>query len=305
MANVTQTLRDRGGDFFAERLRRQMPGLAPQLMQYGSYWPHAHLADGYARSSNGTAPVTDGFAIPPRELWASYCTSPESFVQSGREDVETMTRLLADAGVSLAQAERVLELGCAAGRMLRHLPAVAPGAELWGTDLWATAVMWCQDHMSPPCNFATTTMAPHLPFENRSFDLVYCGSVFTHIDDLADAWFLELHRILRPGGRLYFSVNDRHSAGLLLSGDELPRYWERTGGRAGWDSFAQLLREREDFQRFMQGEAYMFTMGRSMVAHVMWDPQVLCRRLAYGWQTDSVTPEAYGHQTVVLLERKG
>jgi hypothetical protein len=116
---------------------------------------------------------------------------------------------------------------------------------------------------------------------------------------------LELHRTLRPGPRLYFSVNGRHSASILLSGADLLAYWERTGGREGWDSFAALLRDREDFQRFMRGDAYTFTMGRSMVAHVMWDPEVLCRRLTYGSNIDSVTPEAYGHQSVVLLERKG
>jgi len=45
-----------------------------------------------------------------------------------------------------------------------------------------------------------------LPFEDSSFDLVYCGSVFTHVSDLADAWFLELRRILRKGGYAYINL---------------------------------------------------------------------------------------------------
>ena len=49
-------------------------------------------------------------------------------------------------------------------------------------------------------NFATVTTAPHLPFADGYFDFAYCSSVFTHISDLADAWLLELRRIVRSGG---------------------------------------------------------------------------------------------------------
>jgi hypothetical protein len=41
--------------------------------------------------------------------------------------------------------------------------------------------------------------------------------VFTHIDDLADAWLLELKRILRPGGRLYITVLDKNSLQSLIN----------------------------------------------------------------------------------------
>ena len=84
-------------------------------------------------------------------------------------------------------------------------------------------------------------MSPHLPFEDRSFGLVYCGSLFTHIDDLAEAWLAELHRVLRPGGRLYFSIHDQHSV-RILEGEGDPAayagYYERTRARrtgiGGW-----------------------------------------------------------------------
>ena len=47
----------------------------------------------------------------------------------------------------------------------------------------------------------------------------------------------------------------------------------------------------------------MITMGRSTTSHVMWDADALCRRLEYGFRKVAVTPESYGHQTTVLLER--
>ena len=58
------------------------------------------------------------------------------------------------------------------------------------------------------------TILPYLPFEDRYFDVIYAGSVFTHIDDFAQTWFLELRRVLRAGGTLYVTIHDRHSIQL-------------------------------------------------------------------------------------------
>jgi SAM-dependent methyltransferase len=149
-------------------------------------------------------------------------------------------------------------------------------------------------------------MVPHLPFEDRSFDLVYCGSLFTHIDDLAEAWFLELHRILRSGGRLYFSINDRNAIGIFDGRgkpDSYPRFHERNGGKEVWDAFVAAYSQLPGYRGLRSGDAYMVTMGRSMHSNVMWDTEVLCRRLSYGYRSCSITPEGYGHQTTVLLER--
>ena len=84
--------------------------------------------------------------------------------------------------------------------------------------------------------FATVTTAPHLPFEDKYFDVIYCGSVFTHMDDLADAWLLELKRITRPSGRTYITIHDKHSADLISDGDRnsaafrnLLTYYDREG----------------------------------------------------------------------------
>jgi SAM-dependent methyltransferase len=290
-------------------------------MQFGQYWPHnardddfwltqrLPFNDPYSRPPAPDLSSTDESSplpVPPREFWAGYCTSVESFLASGREDCETMSRLLTESGAPIEEAGRILEFGCGGGRMLRWLTHLTPETQLWGTDIFSSRILWCQDHLSPPCYFATTTMAPHLPFEDRSFGLVYCGSVFTHLDDLAESWFLELHRILRPGGRLYFSINDRHAVTVFdgqADPDAYARYYERTGGKDNWDVFVAAISQSADYQRFRRGDAYMVTIGRSMSAHVMWDSEELSRRLEYGYSTCSVTPEAYGHQTVVLLER--
>jgi SAM-dependent methyltransferase len=121
-------------------------------------------------------------------------------------------------------------------------------------------------------------MVPNLPFEDRSFGLIFCGSVFTHIDDLVETWFLEMHRILRPGGRLYFSVNDEHAVRVFdgeASPEDYPRYYERIAGKANWDAFVEMINASPEYQRFKRGDAYMVTLGRSMRANVMWNSEAL------------------------------
>ena len=282
---------------------RQMPSIAGALQRSALYWPPRDADQSHSRPLPGTGAP---FPVPPPELRADYGTDADGYLASGAEDVAQMRKLLADSGAPAEDAKRILDLGCATGRMIRHLEDLTPQVQVWGCDIWADAIEWCHGHLSPPFYFATTTVAPHLPFADRSFGLVYCGSLFTHIDDLAEAWFCELHRIIRPGGRLVFSVNDRHSAGVVAGhGDpaEAARYAERAGGRANWNAFAGLLASGAGFRRFTAGQAWMASAESGGMAHVLWDPELLCRRLAWGWRCCSITPEAYGHQTLIVLER--
>jgi SAM-dependent methyltransferase len=150
--------------------------------------------------------------MPPTELQEGW-GSNAAYLSSGQRDTETMLAILQEARAE--RLDRILDFGCAAGRMLRFLPTPET-RECWGVDIKATHIQWCQQHLSPPFFFATTTTFPHLPFEDDTFDLVYCGSVFTHIAEMADAWLLELRRITRPYGLIYITIHDEHSIEILV-----------------------------------------------------------------------------------------
>lgn len=148
----------------------------------------------------GETPET--LLVPPQHLWLGYGQNAEAYLDSGKRHVEAMRALLSQHGWT--SGGRVLDFGCGAGRMTRWLLADAKIAEIWGTDISAEHITWCKQHLSP-FHFVTTTTLPHLPFEDHTFGLIYAGSVFSHIDDLADAWLLELRRITQPGGFLYLT----------------------------------------------------------------------------------------------------
>jgi SAM-dependent methyltransferase len=251
---------------------------------------HSYVLPKMSRSSADPAPPD--FPIPPPELRLGYGRTPEEYLANGRRNVQTMLDLLRAAGARLERGMRILDFGCGAGRMIRWLDEFSSHGEVWGTDISAEHIVWCTQHLAPPFHFLVNTILPHLPFEDRYFDVVYAGSVFTHIDDLAQTWFLELRRVLRAGGKLYVTIHDRHSIELLTHAwpwREVP--------------FAEFLRQNQDYTEFAHTNFAMFTLGRATASQVFYDVESLCERLHGLFKVLSITEEAYGYQTAVLLEK--
>ena len=232
---------------------------------------------------------------PPQDLWMGYETTIDDFLNSGRKNVETMKGLLESSGFCIKEGKRILDFGCAAGRMIRWLDDIAKQSEIWGVDVSAEHIIWCQQHLAPPFYFCTVTTAPHLPFEDGYFDLIYAGSVFTHIADLADAWFLELKRIVKPGGRLYITVHDKHTIDLALN--------------SGPSSYKDLLLPFCKKENIGELDFDMFTINRGRLtvewpmAQVFHNIDYLRRHWGRIMKMLSVTEEAYYSQTAIVFEK--
>jgi len=231
-----------------------------------------------------------GLAIPPKELWLGYGDTKEEYLSGGEEHVQKMLELVRDSDFSFAEEGRILDFGCGAGRMIRFLKNISESYEIWGTDISAEHIYWCKQYLSPPFHFATTTTIPHLPFEDRYFDFIYAGLVFTHIDDLAEAWLLELRRILASNGRLFVTIHDDHTV-RLLDGvyKECP--------------LAKMMRTHNLYNS-SKGTTGMLVVGRDTGSQVFYDIDYFLRTLRPMYHIHSVTQEGHGYQTAVLLERK-
>ena len=239
---------------------------------------------------------TDGFPIPPPELWAGYGANSEEYVASGREHFESMMRVMEGVGVKVGAGQRILDLGCAAGRMIRCFCRNADGIEVWGVDQSAPHVLWCQQNLSPPCKFVTTTTFPHLPFEDNYFDFIYAGSVFTHIGDLEDTWLMELRRITRPRGTLFITVSDNHTIDLFMSSP--PGHWLHN------TSLRQQLLEFENSHHFLEsGYQMIMTMWQPGNAQILHDRQYIRERWSCYFEILSIVPEAYGYQTAIVMRK--
>lgn len=260
--------------------------LSGKLLPLAPDEPHALLL----RAEPGE--LHEGLPVPPQHLWERWASTLDGYLQEGRGNVERMLASLAEAGVGVDSLGSVLDFGCAEARMLRFLPGVGE-RNLWGVDVNAERIAWCQLNLQPPLRFATTTTAPHLPFGDDSFDLAYGISVFTHISELADAWLLELLRVVRPDGHLYLTIHDEHTLELLGEpGVENPN-----------PDLAELV-DRFDRQTGALARDWVyFAVHADPGAQVFYRRDALLRRWSQLADVRAVEQEAIGYQTALLLRK--
>lgn len=231
-----------------------------------------------------------GLPIPPRSLWEGYGKTKEDHLAGGEQHVNKMIEILEKSSFSLEDCSRILDFGCASGRMIRHLHQYSHQCEIWGADINSGSILWCKRHLSPAFNFCTVTTMPHLPFEDHYFDYIYAGSVFTHIDDLADTWLLELRRVLSRNGRLYITIHDNHSIHLLDTKHANTRFSE--------------YMHSYDFYKNSKETFGMLAVNRDHISQVFYDIDFISKILSSIFNIVSITKEAYGFQTGILLEKK-
>lgn len=105
---------------------------------------------------------------------------------------------------------RVLEIGFGPGYdALKFLQA---GAVYSGIDITPENVVRTKQHLAP-FGFSPDVQhgdAENLPFDDKTFDVVYSNGVLHHVPDIQKA-FQEVHRVLRPGGELMILIYNRMS----------------------------------------------------------------------------------------------
>jgi SAM-dependent methyltransferase len=244
------------------------------------------------------APGENGYVLPlpTRTGRDAALPEPPQHLRLGLGSHEHGPRLTANmldiverSGFSFAGRGRILDFGCGDGRMIRHLSHLVDRWEIWGTDISSEHIYWCSDNLSPPFNFLVNTKTPHLPFKDGSFDFIFCGSLFTHVDDLAKAWLLELHRLLSPGGRAYVTIHDKHTQ-MLFS----------RLGAAALPTIAYLA--TQEVYRDAPASFGMMTVGRDHLSHVFYDVDFFARMAAPAFEVVSVDEEAFNLQTAVVLK---
>jgi SAM-dependent methyltransferase len=160
---------------------------------------------------------TKGIPLPPALLRyrVSECLSSTDFLRVGKGCAWHIEQQVREANASLAGMSRVLDFGCGCGRTLRWMLERFPEAEFHGADVDAEAIEWCKRNL-PGAAYVCSEPEPPLPFAQCYFDLVYCVSVFTHLDErMQDMWLTELRRVLKDSGVLILTVHGAAAARRL------------------------------------------------------------------------------------------
>lgn len=102
----------------------------------------------------------------------------------------------------------LLEIAAGTGRLTRALAEAAPGAAITATDLNEPMLARAAELVRASNIGWRVADAQTLPFEDASFEAVVCQFGVMFFPDKAAA-YAEARRMLRPDGRLVFSVWDR------------------------------------------------------------------------------------------------
>ena len=149
----------------------------------------------------------------------NYAEHPEHYLQAGRSAVRFI-ELAKEAADVRRPLRRILDLPCGYGRIMGSLQEAFPGAELTACDISREGVDFCAEQFGATPVYSTEDPA-EIPLEG-SFDLIWCGSLLTHLG--APRWkgFLDLfERRLARRGLLVFTTCGEAVAAKLRAGEDI------------------------------------------------------------------------------------
>lgn len=106
--------------------------------------------------------------------------------------------------VGKIKGKKLLDIGCGAGVHIKHYLKL--GAKCFGIDLSETMIELARRNC-PRAEFKVGSMTK-LPYENNSFDIVTASLSIDYVKNLNEV-LKEINRVLKRGGKLYFSTESQ------------------------------------------------------------------------------------------------
>lgn len=106
------------------------------------------------------------------------------------------------------QGKHALDIGCGGGFLAEEFAKL--GCDVTGIDPSAPSIAQAKAHAGEAGLAITYRVASGeaIPFEDATFDIVYCCDVLEHVNDL-DKVIAETARVLKPGGVFLFDTINR------------------------------------------------------------------------------------------------
>ena len=168
------------------------------------------------RHKTGEAPETAGHVIH----WARWYDFFGKLISFGR-DKAVRNKLIELAAP--APGEKVLDLGCGTGTLAIAIKPRVGAGEVHGIDASPEMIQVAKDKSAKDGSDVEFRVAliEAIPFPDASFDLVTNSLMLHHLpDDLKAKGFLEVRRVLKPGGRFMtveFAADSHSPLGHLLA----------------------------------------------------------------------------------------
>jgi SAM-dependent methyltransferase len=151
------------------------------------------------------------YPVPPAYLRvrAIATSSLPAYLSTGLANARGIRGVLESNGVDANAIRSILDYGCGAGRIIRQLPEIFDNdVRIWGIDRYGPAIRWCRRNL----DFATFLQSEQSSeLEDKSVDLIFASSVFTHLSpETEDRALRELLRLIRPAGSLLLTFRGKN-----------------------------------------------------------------------------------------------
>lgn len=138
-----------------------------------------------------------------------------------------------ESWLNLEETESLLDVGCNVGHLLQHVARLKPSVRLAGIEVNPESLEQARESL--PQASLHLCGAEALPFGDAEFDRVTCIEVLEHIPSaLRRQSLMEIHRVLKPNGRLLLQVPHAGTFDWLDPGNirfRFPRVYSRLAGR--------------------------------------------------------------------------
>ena len=126
-------------------------------------------------------------------------------------------RMIKSGNFDVTRFDSILDIGSGAGQIMGHLVAAAPEqTRLVGIDLSPGMLGRAERRVGSDRPAYVAGDMTDLPFESDTFDCVTCGFVIEHLPDPMPG-LVEMHRVLKPGGRLLLLATEDTYLGAWVS----------------------------------------------------------------------------------------
>lgn len=150
--------------------------------------------------------------ISPNDLM--YCGNKEHYYSVGQSALDCINLALFAAGRDFKNIKKILDFPSGYGRVLRFLKAFFDDADVTACDVERDAVDFCYKVFGARPVYSSKRPADI--YMTDRFDLIWCGSLLTHLDfNLWPEFFIFFNSVLNNGGVLVFTTHGRYCAQLM------------------------------------------------------------------------------------------
>jgi 2-polyprenyl-3-methyl-5-hydroxy-6-metoxy-1,4-benzoquinol methylase len=135
-----------------------------------------------------------------------YQGNQDHYFYVGYSALNCINNALIMTGKDPSKIKNILDLPSGYGRVLRWIATAFSGAEITACDLDVGAVNFCSEHIAAKKLYSNAD--PDLIDCEDTFDLIWCGSLFTHLESKKWKKFLTFFdRKIKPDGILLFTTH--------------------------------------------------------------------------------------------------